>query len=196
MNESVLTAGQILDAAEQVLRRYGPAKTTVVDVARQLNVSHGSIYRHFPSKAALRDAVAARWLHRVSEPLRAVAEDDGPAPQRLRRWFDGLIAAKRARVLDDPELFATYHGMIMEARAVIEGHLEELVDQIAKIVADGIRQGVFTVPEARPAAETLLQATTRFHNPLHAGSWRDPGIDADFDRLWALLMAGLTAGRR
>ena len=52
----VLTAEAILDTAEQVLRRYGPGKATVVDVARALNVSHGSVYRHFPNKAALRDA--------------------------------------------------------------------------------------------------------------------------------------------
>ena len=45
-----------------MLRRFGPAKTTVVDVARALDVSHGSVYRHFPSKAALRDAVTERWL--------------------------------------------------------------------------------------------------------------------------------------
>jgi AcrR family transcriptional regulator len=50
----VLTREDILSAAEEVLRRYGPAKTNVVDVARALNVSHGTVYRHFPSKAALR----------------------------------------------------------------------------------------------------------------------------------------------
>jgi AcrR family transcriptional regulator len=193
MNESVLTTEQILDAAEQVLRRYGPAKTTVVDVARQLNVSHGSIYRHFPSKAALRDAVAARWLHRVSEPLRAIVEESGPAPDRLRRWFEALIAVKRAKILNDPELFATYHGMIKDARSVVEAHIEELTAQVAEIVADGMKQGGFTVKDARRAAESLFQATTRFHNPMHAPEWRDPSIDADFEALWALLIAGLTA---
>ena len=68
-----LTPERILEAAEDVLRRFGPAKATVVDVARALGVSHGSVYRHFPSKAALRDAVPERWLHRISEPLAAVA---------------------------------------------------------------------------------------------------------------------------
>ncbi|WP_245950305.1 TetR/AcrR family transcriptional regulator [Calidifontibacter indicus] len=34
----VLSREAILDAAEQVLRRHGPAKTTVVDVARALGV--------------------------------------------------------------------------------------------------------------------------------------------------------------
>jgi len=78
VNESALTPDRILEAAEDVLRRFGPAKATVVDVARALGVSHGSVYRHFPSKAALRDAVTERWLARVSAPLAAVAVEDGP----------------------------------------------------------------------------------------------------------------------
>ena len=69
---------QILDAAEDVLRRFGPAKATVVDVARALGVSHGSVYRHFPSKAALRDAVAERWLARISAPLAGAAAEERP----------------------------------------------------------------------------------------------------------------------
>ena len=60
MTDTVLTSERILETAEDVLRRSGPAKATVVDVARALEVSHGSVYRHFPSKAALRDAVAER----------------------------------------------------------------------------------------------------------------------------------------
>ena len=69
----------ILDTAEEVLRRFGPAKATVVDVARALDVSHGSVYRHFPSKAALRDAVTERWLARVSEPLEVIVTRRGTA---------------------------------------------------------------------------------------------------------------------
>src|SRR5579859_2093653 len=67
MNETVvLTPERILEVTEDVLRRFGLAKATVVDVARALDVSHGSVYRHFPSKASLREAVAKRWLERVS----------------------------------------------------------------------------------------------------------------------------------
>ena len=79
-----LSTQAILDTAEEVLRRYGPAKASVVDVARALNVSHGSVYRHFPSKAALRDAVTERWLARVSEPLEAVVRRRTKASRRLK----------------------------------------------------------------------------------------------------------------
>jgi AcrR family transcriptional regulator len=79
MNEQALTSEQILDTAEDVLRRYGPAKANVVDVARASGVSHGSVYRHFASKAALRDAVIDRWLSRASQPLESIVTERGPA---------------------------------------------------------------------------------------------------------------------
>src|SRR2546423_12525552 len=84
MNEVVvLTPERILEVTEDVLRRFGLAKATVVDVARALDVSHGSVYRHFPSKASLRQAVAKRWLDRANAPLAQIAEATGSAPARL-----------------------------------------------------------------------------------------------------------------
>ena len=92
MNENVvLTPERILEVTEDVLRRFGLAKATVVDVARALDVSHGSVYRHFPSKASLREAVAKRWLDRVNAPLQKIAESGGPAPARLERWLRTMI---------------------------------------------------------------------------------------------------------
>src|ERR1700726_2451614 len=116
MNETVvLTPERILDVTEDVLRRFGLAKATVVDVAPAPHVSHGSGYRHFPSKASLREAVAKRWLDRVSAPLAKIADGSGPAPARLDKWLRTLFAAKQKRVLEDPEMFATYLTLAQEA---------------------------------------------------------------------------------
>src|SRR6266540_155570 len=127
MATETLTPERILEAAEDVLRRYGPAKANVVDVARALGVSHGSVYRHFPSKAALRDAVTERWLIGISEPLEAVADEEGPAPERLQRWLDLLVGSKRSKALGDPELFATYVELTADARDVVKAHVDALV---------------------------------------------------------------------
>lgn len=191
MTESFLTEDRILDTAEEVLRRFGPAKATMVDVARALDVSHGSIYRHFPSKAALRDAVTQRWLHRVSEPLAIVATEEGRADQRLRRWLDLLIATKRHKVRDDPELFATYHALAEEAREVVGLHVQDLVNQIEQIIQDGVLQGRFDAADPPLAAKAVFDATTRFHHPAHALEWDAPSIDSDFEGVWQMVMNGL-----
>jgi len=192
-SDGALTPEKILEAAEDVLRRFGPSKATVVDVARALGVSHGSVYRHFPSKAALRDAVTERWLHRISEPLETIVRGKQPAPERLRSWLDALIAAKRRRVLNETELFATYVSLAADAREVVKAHVDALVGQAARIIADGIKSGAFTVKDARVAARSVFDATARFHNPAHAGEWSDPEIDQAFEGVWSLLRAALTA---
>lgn len=193
MNESVLTAQRILEAAEDVLRRYGPAKATVVDVARVLGVSHGSVYRHFPSKAALRDAVTQRWLARSAAPLAKIVGDKGKASKRLRRWFDLLITSKRERALGDPELFATYLALATDAREIVKAYKENLLAQLETLISEGIAVGEFRRVDAQACARALWSATARFHNPAHAGEWAAPDIDTAFDELWALLMQGLAA---
>src|ERR1700739_2951480 len=95
---------RILAAAEDVIRRFGPAKATVVDVARALGVSHAAVYRHVATKAELRDLVVGRWVEATMPPLRAIAALPGPAPQRLRRLFDTLILLTRRPGADDPGL--------------------------------------------------------------------------------------------
>ena len=195
MTDAPLTPERILEAAEEVLRRFGPAKATVVDVARALGVSHGSVYRHFPSKAALRDAVTERWLARVSAPLEAIVAERGPAPERLRRWLETLIAAKRSRALSDPELFATYQALFADAREVIAAHVDALVSQLARIIEGGMARGEFAEGDPRAAARAVLDATGRFHNPAHASEWADPSIDAAFEGVWSLVLRGLGGAR-
>lgn len=188
-----LTSERILEAAEDALRRYGPGKTTVVDVARALGVSHGSVYRHFPTKAALRDAVAERWLHRVCAPLRPVTTEDASATERLRRWLEQLSSTKQRMARQDPELFATYHSLATQSREVVSAHLDTLADMLRRIIADGTATGEFNVHDPATAARAVLSATAKFHHPAHASEWDDPGLDEEFEAVWSVLLSGLAA---
>jgi AcrR family transcriptional regulator len=197
MNEIlVLTPERILEVTEDVLRRYGLAKATVVDVARALDVSHGSVYRHFPSKASLREAVAKRWLDRASAPLEKIAQADAPAPAKLERWLRALFTAKQNRFNEDPEMFATYLTLAQEACKVVKAHKEGLADQIASIIADGVKQGAFEVADVKTSARAVYDASIRFHHPAHSNEWSDPELSTRIDALLALLLKGLEAPRK
>jgi AcrR family transcriptional regulator len=190
--DATLTSERVLEAAEEVLRRYGPGKATVVDVARALGVSHGSVYRHFPSKRALRDGVTERWLARISAPLEVVAAGErDSALERLRRWLELLIMTKRGLALDDPELFATYHTLAADSRWVVVAHVDTLTDQLRRIIADGVDRAELSADDPAAAARAVFNATSRFHNPAHAAEWSDPAIDDAFDEVWALIVNGL-----
>jgi AcrR family transcriptional regulator len=197
MNEIlVLTPERILEVTEDVLRRYGLAKATVVDVARALDVSHGSVYRHFPSKASLREAVAKRWLDRASAPLEKIAQADAPAPAKLERWLRALFTAKQSRFNEDPEMFATYLTLAQEACKVVKGHKEGLIDQVASILSDGVKQGAFEIADVKTSARAVFDASIRFHHPAHSDEWKDPELPARIDALLALVLRGLEAPRK
>ncbi|MGW0702650.1 TetR family transcriptional regulator [Streptomyces sp. NPDC002867] len=194
MPTETLTAERILEATEEVLRRYGPAKATVVDVARALGVSHGSVYRHFRTKAALREAVTDRWLARAEVALAALTEaKDRTATEKVADWLSALFEAKRHKAGDDPELFATYGVLIDENSGVVDRHLEALIGQLRQIVEEGVRAGDFTADDPAATARALFDATTRFHDPAYAPEWRKPTVDAEFDAVVGLLLRGLRA---
>jgi len=186
-----LSLAQILATAEAVIRRFGPAKATVVDVARALGVSHTAVYRHVASKAELRDLVLDRWLEATLLPMRAIAAAQGPAPERLRRLIDALIAVKRRRAAEDPELFTAYRTLAAGAQAVVARHLGELVDLTAAVVRAGIAEGAFRDGDPVAAGRAVLFATSRFHHPAHAAEWQDPTLDAAYQDVWRMLMDGL-----
>jgi AcrR family transcriptional regulator len=153
------TRERILLAAEDLLRKHGPAKTTVVDVARALGMSHANVYRHFASKAELHDAVAQRWLTKISKPLDAIVRGPGTAGVKLERWVLALNAAKRMKVLDDPELFATYHAIVQAVRQVVDEHLAELHAQVRTILAEGVARGEFKVKDLDAATSSIIRST-------------------------------------
>ncbi|MFF3844329.1 TetR family transcriptional regulator [Streptomyces sp. NPDC002328] len=190
-----LTAERILEATEEVLRRHGPAKATVVDVARALGVSHGSVYRHFRTKAALREAVTKRWLDRTSRELAGIAADEDRAPEtRLRTWLATLFEAKRRKAGDDPELFATYLVLTGETGAVVGEHLADLTGQLTTIIEAGVASGTFASADPATDARAVFQATARFHDPGYASLWQRPEADPDFEAVVELLLRALRSG--
>ncbi|MGW2224064.1 TetR family transcriptional regulator [Streptomyces formicae] len=188
-----LTPERILEATEEVLRRHGAAKATVVDVARALGVSHGTVYRHFRTKAELRGAVTRRWLDRTSVILSAIVEGTEPPEEKLRHWLAALFEAKQHKAGDDPELFATYTVLTEENGGVVDAHINDLTGQLTTIVQEGVTRGDFTSPDPARSARAVFDATGRFHDPSYAPHWSRPGIEAAFTAVVDLTVRGLRA---
>ena len=182
----------ILGAAEDLLRRHGPQKTNVVDVARHLGMSHANVYRHFENKAAIQDAVAARWLQRIAAPLEEIVSEPGSAEARLRRWVSRLVEIKLQSIKDDPELFATYNALAEASRKVIDEHVAHLRAQLAVIITDGVTSDEFKVANVPAAAQAIHEGVTRFQHPFFVTrpEKHSDGVNVVMD----LLIAGLKAG--
>lgn len=190
-----LTTERILMAAEETLRRHGPAKATVVDVALALGTSHGSVYRHFPTKVALREAVISNWLQRTFARLADIASDEEQTAEvRLRDWLTALVAIHQNRAATDPELFAAYTLQAQEAGEAVARQHDAVIGQLAQIVQAGKDTGVFLTADVTVTARSVFHATSWFHDPRRAAQWRGGEVNADLDNLLTLIMCGLRRG--
>jgi AcrR family transcriptional regulator len=88
--------GRILDAAKQAFTRHG-ADASLDDIAKQARVGAGTLYRHFPTRDALIEAVYRSEVEKMAAAERRFAETLPPL-DALRAWmllFVDHIAAKQ-----------------------------------------------------------------------------------------------------
>jgi len=77
----------ILDAADELLARYGYKKMTVDDIAKEVRIGKGTIYLHFSSKEEIALARIDRVISRLKEELRNVLQKQDSAANRLREML-------------------------------------------------------------------------------------------------------------
>src|SRR3954463_4042274 len=86
----------VLAAARDAFAEGGES-TALEEIARRAGVGIGTLYRHFPNRQALLEAV---YVDEVEEVCRSAAELDGADPwEALSGWFErfiGYLATKRA----------------------------------------------------------------------------------------------------
>ncbi|MBV9534831.1 MAG: TetR/AcrR family transcriptional regulator [Solirubrobacterales bacterium] len=87
---------KILNVAREAFAEGGES-TALEEIARRAGVGIGTLYRHFPSRQALLEAL---YVNEVEEVCRSAQQLDGADPwEALSEWFErliGYLATKRA----------------------------------------------------------------------------------------------------
>jgi AcrR family transcriptional regulator len=164
------TRERILDGAARALARYGLAKLGMEDVGESAAVSRGTVYRYFPSRAALLRMLARREGRRFEERVaEAVRRADGEERLLVALRFATEHAREHPvlrRILETdpafvlrslreefPAIRAALHGLLApllrETRPVREGiaTTDQLVDWLARVMVSA-----FLIPDPEPAA--------------------------------------------
>ena len=141
--------GQLLAAARAAFTEHG-SDASLEDIARRASVGVGTLYRHFPNRQALIEAV---YVDEVEALCRSAADEvDGSSWDALVQWFNRFVdyvATKRALVDEmvatlgqDARIFRNCHDAIFAAgsplleRAKDDGYVRpdiEFVDVIRMV---------------------------------------------------------------
>lgn len=160
------TRARIEETAERLFRTMGYQKTAVADIARELGMSPANIYRFFPSKSAINEAIAERLLGGLVEGVWAIARGTAPAPERLAALLRHLHAQHMALFFSERRL----HDMVTAAMAehwdVVARFIDSVQGAIRHVLMDGMAAGQFARLDAERTARTVKQAVLAFNHPV------------------------------
>lgn len=159
----------MLEAARTIFAEHG-REARVADVAKHAGVGVGTVYRHFPDRDALLDAVVSESIRKVAGYVRdALGEED------VRVAFDDfLLRCAELSVRDRALSEMLIEDSLDERWSSLSGEIG-LTETIATLVERGKEAGVIR-SDARAEDVPLLicgvAATTRAGAGPLGGSWR------------------------
>lgn len=164
---------RLVAIAADHIRRFGPERVTVVSVARDAGMSHANVYRFFPSKAGLIEAVVVAWARTVELALGDIANAPDPADDKLERFLSAWAKAQREGLDRDPPIYATFASLWEARRDTITAHRARIRAFLASIVDEGLEPGPFRIRDEEKAVSFVADAMQRFIHPALVMEMRD-----------------------
>jgi AcrR family transcriptional regulator len=160
-----LSRSTVLDVAMALVRRHGEAKTNMVDIGRALGVSHAALYRFFPSKAAVMDAVAQAAMDDEETLAANWLQAPGSAAERLLGMLLELHRRKLDRFAGDREIHDLSRRILIERPDMIATYAQRMTTLIAGVIAQGVERGEWKVDDVAKASGVVRDAVTIFVHP-------------------------------
>jgi len=149
----------ILDVAQRYIATKGYEKMTTQDLLESLQISRGAFYHYFESKQALLMALVERMAEQAEQLIAPIVSDRAlSAEDKLLRFFDVVDQLKR----DNLDLvFAFLRVWYADENALFRhklylARIQRIVPWLAKIIEEGVAEGVFTSPYPDHAARTII----------------------------------------
>ena len=119
---------RILEVAKEAFTRFG-AEASLDDIAKQAGVGAGTLYRHFPTRDALIEAVYRSEVEKLAAAERKFSETMAPM-EALRAWMLLFVDHIAAKQIIAPALNSVVGGptkLYEGSRGLIGGAIDALV---------------------------------------------------------------------
>jgi AcrR family transcriptional regulator len=155
-----------VETADALFRRLGFAKTAVADIAAELKMSPANVYRFFPSKNAIVEAICQRCLGELDAKAWEVARSRGTAAERIERLFLEILAYHKENLVTDQKVNDIVLVAMEHSWDAILAHKESIRRVVEKILREGIEAGEFEPVEPAPTAGLMMQSMVHFCHPM------------------------------
>jgi AcrR family transcriptional regulator len=187
----------ILRAAADRILHYGYNKTTMSEIAADCGMSAGNIYRFYPSKIDIAEAMTREYGSESHAIYSDIIRDAGrSASKKLRDFFATRLERTFRTFEKHPKLMELAEIMARERPDFLAEERAQERILIEKIIAEGQDAGDFALPADLTITADLVQcAMLKFRIPQ---LWTTEQLDAlipEMEGVLALLFTGLSARR-
>jgi AcrR family transcriptional regulator len=169
---------KLVVAARAAFAAADDAPLTMERIARAAGVGVGTLYRHFPTREALVEAVYAAELDDVVTSVPALLADLAPVAA-LRAWMDryaAFVATKRGMI-------DMLHAARAAGKLTTPATRERITAAVGDILAEGVRAGEFRADvDAGDVTTMILGVLVATANP-DASAQTDRLLDLVIDAL-------------
>jgi AcrR family transcriptional regulator len=173
------TCARIMATAEALFRRLGFAKTTVADIAAELQMSPANVYRFFSSKNAIVQAICKHFLTDVEEKAWTVARSKASAAERMERLILEILTYHMENFQSEKRVNELVVAAIESSWDAIKAHKQIMLNVAELIVRDGIAAGEFEPVDPRETADLIMRSVLAFTHPLIIGQCLEEGQDLE-----------------
>jgi AcrR family transcriptional regulator len=187
--------GNILGAARKRFLHYGYAKTTMAEIAADCSMSPGNLYRYFPGKLDIAEAICMEAGELAVSRLREVMRRPGrSARERLKDFLFADMKLTFDQLEYDKQIYQMAR-VVAEERPQFGNRILALHRSLlSEILSTGNASGEFQVEDVVFTAEMLQSATMKFRYPqLHSRLPYDR-LERELEGVLNLLLNGLDDG--
>jgi AcrR family transcriptional regulator len=151
---STARVNALLDAASETIHDVGYELLTTAMVAERAGASIGTVYRYFPDRVAVLQALAARNLDRVTHALATRLEQDKPAT--VVAEIDTVVGTLVDSFRSEKGFRSLRVGDVLDIRPVTSARSGN--SDIARVISDDLRErlGLRLDSAGRLAVETAV----------------------------------------
>lgn len=167
------TRDMLVDVARQLFARMGVDNITMNDIAQASGKGRRTLYTYFKNKNEIYLAVVESELAQLHRTLIDVAEKDLPSDEKLITFIYTRLDAIKALVFRNGTLRATFFRDIWRVEKVRKEFDIREVEILKTILDDGVREGVFSMPDTDITALVLHHALKGLEVPYIRGVMGD-----------------------
>ncbi|RXT28937.1 hypothetical protein B5P46_09370 [Rhizobium leguminosarum] len=160
----------IIEAGTAACRLYGPSKTNVADIARLLGKSPASVYKIFPSKAAIWDAIAGNFFETDLTFTPSADCELTSAASRLKETALGQHRLMLQARHGDSQMFDLVVLAADGSWPSFRDHLKRLQANVGELVCAGIATKEFVPRNVDAAASCFCASIISLWDPRIIGA--------------------------